>query len=601
VSAGPYFPSGGFHRDQFDNVGVFLVDLDGNPYAAVGGSGGGGGVVQLQLREGASWVNVPGTAARGLLTDPINGVADANVGLPARVGVVAGYDGTNVRTLKTSAAGVVQVDVLSNPAGGATLAEQQSQTTLLTSIQGRLPAALDADGGLKVHVVNSAGGSAGTEYTEGDVDSTITGRAIMWEDTSDTLRSVSVAKPLPVSQQGTVTVTGPLTDTQLRASAVPVSGPLTDTQLRASAVPVDSELTTADLDTGAGTDTRAVMGLVRAESGGGLLVGSANPLPVTGPLTDTQLRATPVPISGTVTANAGSGPYPVNDNGGSLTVDAPVGTPVFVRLSDGAANLIGQKTMANSLPVVLASDQSALAVSGPLTDAQLRASAVPVSLAANQSVNVAQVAGTATSVNSGVVGAGVQRIVIATDQPALTNALKVDGSAVTQPISGTVTASNTTGNIAHDVADSGNPVKIGARALSADIAAVVANDRSDLLATLLGKLLVMPYALPGATVSGSGNKTDTTDLSLMPAPGAGIRNYVTHITITNAHATVGTKVVLKDGSTIIWRGYADALGGGVSGPLPTPLRLTANTALNGACITTGADVDFSVVGFTAAE
>lgn len=36
----------------------------------------------------------------------------------------------------------------------------------------------------------------------------------------------------PIS--GTVTATGPLTDTQLRAVAVPVSGPLTDTQLRAS-------------------------------------------------------------------------------------------------------------------------------------------------------------------------------------------------------------------------------------------------------------------------------------------------------------------------------------------------------------------------------
>jgi hypothetical protein len=39
----------------------------------------------------------------------------------------------------------------------------------------------------------------------------------------------------------------------------------------------------------------------------------------------------------------------------------------------------GQTTMANSLPVVLANDQSAVPVSGPLTDAQLRASEVPVS------------------------------------------------------------------------------------------------------------------------------------------------------------------------------------------------------------------------------
>src|SRR6266487_370598 len=54
---------------------------------------------------------------------------------------------------------------------------------------------------------------------------------------------------------------------------------------------------------------------------------------------------------------------PVSDNAGSLTVDAPVGTPAFVRLSDGAAALIGQKVMASSLPVVLASDQTVIPVS----------------------------------------------------------------------------------------------------------------------------------------------------------------------------------------------------------------------------------------------
>jgi len=38
-------------------------------------------------------------------------------------------------------------------------------------------------------------------------------------------------------------VSGPVTDAQLRASAVPVSGPLTDTQLRASTVPVSGTVT----------------------------------------------------------------------------------------------------------------------------------------------------------------------------------------------------------------------------------------------------------------------------------------------------------------------------------------------------------------------
>jgi hypothetical protein len=81
------------------------------------------------------------------------------------------------------------------------------------------------------------------------------------------------------------------------------------------------------------------------------------------PVSGTFWQATQ-PVSGTVTANAGTGPWPVTDNAGSLTVDAPVGTPVFARLSDGAAALIGQKAMTASLPVTIASDQSAVPVSG---------------------------------------------------------------------------------------------------------------------------------------------------------------------------------------------------------------------------------------------
>lgn len=55
---------------------------------------------------------------------------------------------------------------------------------------------------------------------------------------------------------------------------------------------------------------------------------------------------------------------PVSDASGSLTVDAPVGTPVFTRLSDGAAALAGQKTMANSVPIVMASDQTPISIGG---------------------------------------------------------------------------------------------------------------------------------------------------------------------------------------------------------------------------------------------
>jgi hypothetical protein len=72
---------------------------------------------------------------------------------------------------------------------------------------------------------------------------------------------VSATDPLPVAISASVGVTGPLTDTQLRASAVPVSGtvtasgPLTDTQLRATAVPVSDGGATLSIDDGAGSIT----------------------------------------------------------------------------------------------------------------------------------------------------------------------------------------------------------------------------------------------------------------------------------------------------------------------------------------------------------
>lgn len=58
---------------------------------------------------------------------------------------------------------------------------------------------------------------------------------------------------------------------------------------------------------------------------------------------------------------------------------------------------------------------------------------VPVTLAANQSVNVAQLSGTATAVNSGAKDAGTLRVVLATDQPALTNKLLVTPDSVALP------------------------------------------------------------------------------------------------------------------------------------------------------------------------
>ena len=106
-----------------------------------------------------------------------------------------------------------------------------------------------------------------------------------------------------------------------------------------------------------------------------------------------------------------------------LDLDTGAGTEfrqgVGLRISGagGSIEAKGQQVMASSIPVALASDQSALSVT----------------LAANQSVNVAQVNGVTTTTGNGISGTGVQRVSIASDstgQVALAAGVATIGSLV---------------------------------------------------------------------------------------------------------------------------------------------------------------------------
>lgn len=118
----------------------------------------------------------------------------------------------------------------------------------------------------------------------------------------------SGANSLPVvlaSDQGAV----PITD---NAGSLTVDG----TVAVSGTVTVDSELTTADLDLGAGSDTRAVVGLVGAKSGGGQLIpGDAT----AGLKVDLGADNDVTVTSGTITTITNV--VHVDDNAGSLTVD----------------------------------------------------------------------------------------------------------------------------------------------------------------------------------------------------------------------------------------------------------------------------------------
>lgn len=164
------------------------------------------------------------------------------------------------------------------------------------------------------------------------------------------------------------------------------------------------------------------------------------------------------------------------------------------------------------------------------------------------------------------------------------------------------------GVAAHDAVVSGNPELIGAEARSTDGTAVGSGDVSRLLATLLGKLVTYPHALPGSTwnyAAAAGGLVSTTGVSAKAAAGAGIRNYISSVQVINSHATVSTEVLIRDGAagTVLHRGWAQAAGGGYACEFVPPLRGTANTLVEIAEVTaTGtAGVLVNLAGFSAAE
>lgn len=270
-------------------------------------------------------------------------------------------------------------------------------------------ASITAAGYLEVRIAETAAGGGGLTDAE--------------------LRAAAV----PVSLSGSVAVTGPLTDTQLRATAVPVSGPLTDAQLRAAAVPISdgggSITVDGTVNVGNFPATQPVSGTFWQavqpvnDNGGSLTVDGTfwqAIQPVTGPLTDAQLRAGAIEtttfgnFAPDLDTGAGSSPtlssgIAVAASGGPAVVpgDTTNGLDVDVTRVQGSVAVTGtfwQTTQPVSGPLTDTQLRaSAVPVSGPLTDAQLRATAVPVSgtfWQATQPVSIAATVATREATNA---------------------------------------------------------------------------------------------------------------------------------------------------------------------------------------------------------
>lgn len=316
----------------------------------------------------------------------------------------------------------------------------------------------------------------------------------------------------------------------------------------------------------------------------------------------TRGRRATVTAANALKVDASSVAVPVTDNSGSLTVDAPVGTPVFVRLSDGAAAI-------STLPVSLASvpshavtnagtfavqDSEKITDNGGFTDG--------TSKVMMSGYIFDDVAGTALTENDAAAaridskrsqvhviedGSTRGRYVTVT----ASNALKVDGSAVTQPVSGTVTASNAAGDVAHDGGDSGNPVKIGFQARQTNPTAVADADRVNGIADDIGRQVVVMGQVRDLMTDQTTTITSSTSETTILAAVASTFLDVTAIMVTNTSAT-DVNVDIRDTTGGSVRFTIAVKAGTTAGAvLPRPIKqATVNTNWTAQCSASVASV-----------
>lgn len=249
-----------------------------------------------------------------------------------------------------------------------------------------------------VPVVNpdgsNIGGSSGgdVQYVDDTAHAAPTGTIALWhDDNDDHVHSASYTWPLPVdlSASGHLpagsSIIGQvgLTDTgNTQINPAKEDGNLASIKTNTDKIPA-SPSTTAKQDTG-NTSLASIDGKITAVNTGAVVV-SSSALPA---LASTSTK---------------------QSDGSQKT-----------QVVDGAGNVIGATS--NALDVNVKSNA-----------------------ATNQSVNIAQLAGTTTDTNSGSKSAGTLRVVLATDQPALTNKLLVTPDSVALPANQSVNVSQING------------------------------------------------------------------------------------------------------------------------------------------------------------
>lgn len=340
---------------------------------------------------------------------------------------------------------------------------------------------------------------------------------------------------------------------------------------------------------GANADAASATGSISAK----LRFIAATGIPITGTVAVTLTSTT---ITGTVAVTQ-SGTWDeigINDSGNSITVDGTVSVT-------GVSTLAEQQTQTTALQLiddVVYTDDTSTHATGTSKGVLLMAAATPTdgSVSANDigavamttdrklhvSVQDALPAGTngigKLTANSGVT-IGAVEIAAAQTLAAVTTV-----TTVTTCSTVTTVSTLTGGGVAHDGVDSGNPVKVGAKAVAAfSTATMVANaDRTDVSSDLDSAVIVRDQFPLGDLISERVSNTDGASTAFTNfGATASTRNVITAVVIFNSSATPGY-VDFRDGTggAILYTVPIPAGGGAVLAAGSTPyFKTTANTAL----------------------
>lgn len=407
------------------------------------------------------------------VTQPVSGTVTANAGTNLNTSLLALESGGNLASVKTN------TDNLNLSQGSTT-------------------------SGQKGPIIQGAVTTAAPTYTTAQTNP-------LSLTTAGALRTDSSATTQPVS--GTVTANAG-TNLNTSALALESGGNL------ASVKTNTDNLNLSQASTTSGQKGNLILGAVTTAAPS-YTTAQSNPLSLTtgGGLRVDGSGATQ-PVSGTVSLGAGAATI------GALTANQSVNTAQVA----GTTTSVNNGTVdAGTQRVTIASDSTGLV--------KLATGANTIgALTANQSVNHAQVSGTAVSVNNGTTDAGTQRVTLSSDSTGLVKLA-----------TGTNNIGGVSGDVANGSSDSGNPVKIGGVGKTANPTAVTDGQRVNALFDKLGKQVFVNSIRDLKLVQQTTITASTAETTVLTAVASTFLD-VYGVIVTNTSATV-TKVTFKDATS----------------------------------------------------